>query len=149
VRFNEELYTKGLTNDWGAYVLYYVRENDIPNILELPCKQDIPNELNDYVSRQERYARIAGTRLKRENSIYMITEDTVFGWDFYGVMPSSSRIYKEPEISENTDRRISVNIGDEINLAEFSKLLFEQIKSEYGQDLDKIISNFFVSNEVI
>ena len=102
------------SNNWSAYMLYYVRESERKDILAYPSKSEVSQYLIDKFTREMEKLDKVYQRIDWYfgwDSVYMIWEEIIIGWESFGIFPWLENIHEQPPLLENTNYRKLINVA--------------------------------------
>jgi len=142
-RVQENVVKKRLKSDTSnAYMLVYIRGDQREAILEPPSTTECPRNLIDKFSEeQKKFDLIEKRRNWFNNSeIYLISDQTIQGWDSFGVFPSTEKVHAENGLLSNSVYRRQVFISKKLTFNQLRKLLLSksQLSENYTLKFFKV-----------
>lgn len=123
-------YEKRKCNATNAYMLYYIREQELESILECPSKDEVPKELDLKFSCEQSQADIIFDRAEIFNNsdvIWAVWEDIIQGWGSFGIFPCTKKVQNEEALFKNINYRKKLSISKKLTVFEFIQLLKEKL----------------------
>jgi hypothetical protein len=107
---DNELFQRKKNDNANAYMLMYIKSDCLEEVINPLDIEECPQILRNYFDQEEEKENLLDelSEIKKEDKIYLISDQTIHGWNSFGVFPKLDYLQEEVPLLRNPNFRLKI-----------------------------------------